>query len=63
MSLIDALIPLVVGLLLVTRPQALLKKTSSAEEIAKRTATLRKIGYVLVGVAVLYSLIVLIGSR
>ncbi len=62
MSVIDALIPLAVGLLLVTRPQAFLRKTSSEEERAKRTATLRTIGYGLVGVAVLYSLIALVES-
>ncbi len=63
MSLIDALIPFVAGLLLLTRPQAFLKRTGSEEEIRKRTAKLRKIGYVLVGVAILYSLIVLVESR
>jgi len=60
MSLIDALIPLIVGLLLVARPQAFSKKAGSQEEIAKRSAKLRKIGYVLVGVAVLYSAIALV---
>ncbi len=50
MSLIDALIPLIVGLLLVARPQAFSKKADSEEEIAKRSAKLRKTGYVLVGV-------------
>jgi len=59
MSLIDALIPLIVGLLLVARPQAFSKKADSEEEIAKRSAKLRKIGYVLVGVAVLYSALAL----
>ena len=60
MSLIDALIPLIVGLLLVARPQAFSKKADSEEEIAKRSAKLRKTGYVLVGVAVLYSAIALV---
>ncbi len=59
MSLIDALIPLIVGLLLVARPQAFSKKADSEEEIAKRSAKLRKTGYVLVGVAVLYSALAL----
>ena len=59
MSLIDALIPLFVGLLLVARPQAFSKKADSEEEIAKRSAKLRKTGYVLVGVAVLYSALAL----
>ena len=59
MSLIDALIPLIVRLLLVARPQAFSKKADSEEEIAKRSAKLRKTGYVLVGVAVLYSALAL----
>jgi hypothetical protein len=60
MSLIDALIPLAIGLLLVVRPQAFVKKTISQEEVAKRSATLHKVGYVLLGVAVLYSAIAVV---
>jgi len=62
MSPIDALIPLIVGLLLVARPQVFSKKPGSQEEIAKRSAKLRKMGYVLVGVAVLYLLIAFVES-
>lgn len=62
MSLIDALIPLAIGLLLVVRPRAFIKQTSPQGEIAKRTATLQKIGYVLVGVAVLYAVIAMVES-
>jgi hypothetical protein len=60
MSLIDALIPLIVGLLLVVRPQAFSKRGGSPEELAQRRATLRKIGYLLVGVAALYAVIALL---
>ncbi len=62
MHLIDALIPLAIGLLLVARPQAFIKKTSPQDEIARRTATIQRIGYVLVGVAVLYAVIATVGS-
>jgi hypothetical protein len=57
MSLINALIPLAIGLLLVVRPQTFLKRNSSAEVIVQRGTTLRKIGYVLLGVAALYAVI------
>jgi uncharacterized protein YjeT (DUF2065 family) len=57
MSLIDVLIPLVIGLLLVVRPQAFTKKIGSGEEVATRYAKLRKIGYGLVGVGVLFAVI------
>ncbi len=62
MNLIDALIPLVVGLLLVARPRAFFKKSGSEDEIARRSTKLRKVGYVLVGVAVLYGVIAVVGS-
>lgn len=62
MTLIDALIPLLAGLALVVRPQAFFKPTGSPEQIAKKRARFRQIGYVLVGVAMLYSLIALMGS-
>jgi uncharacterized protein YjeT (DUF2065 family) len=61
MSLIDALIPLIIGLLLVARPQAFTKRTGSAEEAAARDAKLRKIGYGLVGVGVLFAVIAALG--
>jgi hypothetical protein len=60
MGLIDSLIPLIVGLLLVARPQAFSKKAGTEDQIAKRNAKLRKIGYALVGVAVLYAVIALV---
>ena len=59
MSLIDVLIPLVPGILLVAFPNILTPKTASAEDAAKKKSKLRKIGYVLVGVAVLYFLLML----
>lgn len=57
MSIIDVLIPLAIGLLLVFRQNILLKATSPAEELARKRLTLTRIGYVLIGVAVLYALI------
>lgn len=59
MRLIDVFIPLAVGLLLVFRPNVFLKPTSPAEERAKKTLTLKRIGYVLLGVAALYAVIAL----
>jgi hypothetical protein len=59
MSLIDVLIPLVPGILLVAFPQMLTPKTASAEEAAKKKRKLRKIGYVLIGVAALYFFLML----
>ena len=61
MSLIDVLIPLLIGLLLVVRPQAFTKKIGSVEEVATRYAKLRKIGYVLVVVGVLFAVIAAFG--
>lgn len=54
MSLTDVLIPLVPGIVLIAFPHMMTPKTASGEEAAKRKTMLRKIGYVLVGVAVLY---------
>lgn len=59
MSMIEVLIPLVPGLLLVAFPNVLTPKTASAEEAAKKKSKLRKIGYVLVGVGVLYFFLIL----
>jgi len=59
MSLIDVLIPLVPGILLVAFPNILTSTTASAEDAAKKRSKLRKIGYVLVGVAALYFLLIL----
>ena len=53
MSPIDVLIPLAAGLLLVIRPAAFLKKSISPEQMVKKSATLRKWGYVLLAVAAL----------
>lgn len=60
MSLFDALIPFAIGLFLVLRPQAFFKPSGSTEEVAKRSATFRKIGYVLIGIASLYAVIALV---
>jgi len=59
MNLVDALIPLVPGVLLVAFPHILTPKTASADDAVKRTSKTRKIGYVLVAVAALYLLIML----
>ena len=62
MNLIDVVIPLGIGLLLVVRPQAFFKPTGSQEESTKRSATLRKIGWVLIAVGALYVVIVVVRS-
>jgi hypothetical protein len=58
-SLIDILIPLVPGIVLVAFPNMLTQKTATAEEAAKKKSKLRKIGYVLIGVAALYFFLML----
>jgi hypothetical protein len=63
MAPIDALIPLAIGLLLVLRPQSFVKQSGSPEDIAKKSRTLRTIGYVLVAVAALYVALVVLRSR
>jgi hypothetical protein len=59
MTLIDVLIPLIPGILLVAFPHILTPKTASAEGAAKRNSKLRKLGCVLIGVAVLYLFLML----
>jgi Na+/phosphate symporter len=54
MSLFDVLIPLIPGVLLAAFPNILTPKTASAEEAVRKKSKLRKIGYVLIGVAALY---------
>jgi hypothetical protein len=54
MNLIDVLIPLIPGIVLIAFPGVLTPKTATPEEAAKNKSKLRKIGYVLVSVAVLY---------
>ena len=61
MSYIDVAIPLVIGLLLVIRPNVFVKRTAPDVPDAARTAQLRKIGYLLLAVAVLYFIIRLAG--
>jgi hypothetical protein len=55
MGYIDIFIPLIIGLLLTTSPQIFLKQEDPQFE--KKKSTFQKAGYVLVGVAILYSLI------
>lgn len=59
MSLIDVFIPLIPGVLLVAFPNVLTPKTATPEEAAKKKSKLRKIGYVLIGVAALYFFLIL----
>jgi hypothetical protein len=54
MSFVDVLIPLIGGIVLVAFPDSLTPKTASPEEATKKRGKLRKIGYVLLGVAFLY---------
>jgi len=54
MSYIDVLIPGVIGLLLVTSPRLFTKAEGAKFEKAKKT--LKTIGFVLIGVAVIYSI-------
>jgi hypothetical protein len=55
MSYIDVLIPGVIGLLLVTSPRLFTK--AEGEKFEKAKKTLKTIGFVLIGVAVLYSIV------
>jgi hypothetical protein len=63
MSVVDVFIPLIVGALLVARPRIFFKGGGSDEEVAKKSSRIRKIGYVLLGVAALYFVIALVGTR
>lgn len=55
MSAVDVLIPLAIGLLLVLRPQVFATKSDSPDKIARRSDVLRKIGWVLVAVGVVFA--------
>ena len=57
MSYIDVAIPLVIGLLLVIRPHAFVKRAASQVLDSERTSKLRKIGLGLIAVAALYFII------
>ena len=57
MSYVDVAIPLVIGLLLVFRPEAFVKRAASQAQHSERSAKLRKIGFALLAVAVLYVII------
>jgi hypothetical protein len=59
MSIIDVIIPLVPGILLVAFPTMLTSKSDSIEKSAKKKNKLRKIGYILIGVAALYFVLML----
>ena len=61
MSYIDVLIPGIIGLLLLTSPRLFTK--AEGEKFEKTKGTLRKIGFVLIGVAILYLIVKLAGKR
>ena len=63
MSLVDALIPLIAGLLMVARPQMFFKNVGSDDEIGAKRRRIKAIGYALLGVAALYSVIAFVESR
>ena len=58
MTFIDAAIPLAIGLLLVTRPQAFTKRQGADAQPVY--ATLRKLGYVLIAVGVLFGVLAIV---
>ena len=60
MSYIDVLIPGTIGLLLVTMPRLFTK--SQGETFEKTRRKLRTIGFVLIGVALLYFILRLVGA-
>jgi len=61
MSYIDVLIPGMIGLLLVTSPRIFTK--AEGEMFEQTKAKLRMIGFGLIGVAVLYLLVKVLGKR
>lgn len=63
MSLIDVLIPLIPGIFLVAFPQIVTPRNATKEEKSKKKTKFRKMGYVLIGVATLYFVIMLAQPR
>jgi hypothetical protein len=55
MSYIDIIIPLALGLLLISSPESMVKRTDPSFE--KKKSIFQKSGYILLGVAVLYGII------
>jgi hypothetical protein len=55
MSYIDIIIPLALGLFLITTPQSMVKPSDPSFE--KKKSVFQKSGYMLLGVAVLYGII------
>jgi hypothetical protein len=62
MDRVDILIPGAIGLLLLLRPQAFFRPSGSTEENAVKTRRFRTIGGVLLGVALLYTVIRLLSG-
>ena len=60
MSYIDVLIPGMIGVLLVTAPRLFTKAEGTKYEQAK--GKLRTIGFVLIGVAILYLIVKVLGT-
>jgi uncharacterized protein YjeT (DUF2065 family) len=61
MSFLDVLIPGIIGLLLLTSPRLFTK--AEGEKFEKAKGTLRKIGFGLIGVAILYLIVKLFQKR
>ena len=61
MAMIDFAIPLVIGLLFVFRPELFYKRTNPKADIAM-TAKFKKIGYLLIGVAVVYAFVKVVSA-
>ena len=55
MGFSDVLIPLAIGLLLIAVPETFVKRTDPSFE--KKRILFRKLGFILIGVAVLYGVI------
>lgn len=54
--MVDILIPLLVGILLLTKPVMFLRKDLNEETVEKKKTLFKKIGWVLIGVSILYFL-------
>lgn len=63
MKLIDVVIPLVGGLVAVFMPQVLIKKSLPAEEFNKKAKFIKKVGFVLIGIATIYLVLTLAATN
>ena len=60
MSYINSIIPLIAGIVCITMPQVLTKATD--KDFEKNRAKLKKVGFALVGIAVLYLLVLILSK-